>query len=74
MTGYVEYWYWLNYYCNPDNQGAMSTANWQSFGDVQMYNDKSDPSINFEYLFTLTDPDTGEDPGPASLFNLQTLQ
>ena len=52
----------------------MSTANWQSFGDVQMYNDKSDPSINFEYLFTLTDPDTGEDPGPASLFNLQTLQ
>ena len=39
-----------------------------------MYNDKSDPSINFEYLFTLTDPETGEDPGPASLFNLQTLQ
>ena len=19
VTGYVEYWFWLNYYCNPEN-------------------------------------------------------
>lgn len=52
----------------------MSAENWDAFGSVEMYRSYSDPSVNFEYLFTLQDPETGGDPGPGSLFNLTTLQ
>ena len=73
VTGYPEYYYWLHYYCNPDNQGAMSDTNWQYF-NIEMYNSESDPSVNMEYLFNLVDPDTGGDPAQNSLFNLTTLK
>ena len=33
VAGYLEYWYWLNYYCNPGienpDPNAMSDANWE---------------------------------------------
>ena len=74
VTGYVEFWYWLEYYCNPANQGAMSSANWEIFKDVTMYRDTADPTNNMEYLFDLVDPDTGGDPAEHSLFNLTTLK
>ena len=29
VAGYVEFYYWLNYYCNPTSEpSAMSQANW----------------------------------------------
>ena len=37
VTGYVEFYYWKNYYCDPTkaasdvNQQAMSSANWAFF-------------------------------------------
>ena len=74
VTGYVEYWYWLNYYCNPDEAAAMSKDNWAIFSDVQMYRSTSNPNVNMEYLFSLTDPVTGGDPAATSLFNIKTLQ
>lgn len=74
VTGYVEYNYWLKFWCNPENQGAMSPENWAFFGDVQMYRSKSDPSINMEHLWTLQDPVTGGDPAGNSLFNLTSLK
>ena len=74
VTGYVEYSYWLKFFCNPENQGAMSEANWAYFGDVQMYRDTSDPTVNMEHLWTLSDPDTGGDPASNSLFNLTSLK
>ena len=74
MTGYVEFDFWLQYYCNPVNQGAMSQANWDYFGDVKMYRSKSDPTVNMEHLFTLINPDDNGDPAANSLFNLTSLQ
>jgi hypothetical protein len=73
ITGYPEFWYWLNYYCNPTRNGAMSSANWEIFKDVTMYRDTSDPTVNMEYLFNLVDVETGGDPTANSLFNLTTL-
>ena len=29
VPGYVEYWYWLNFYANPGEQGAMTKANFE---------------------------------------------
>ena len=78
MTGYVEFSYWLEYYCNPNNEQGekkMNAANWEYFGDVKMYRNTSDPTANMEYLFTLVDPIDGtSDPDRDSLFNLTSLQ
>ena len=78
MTGYVEFSYWLEYYCNPNNEQGekkMNAANWEYFGDVKMYRNTSDPTANMEYLFTLVDPIDGKsDPARDSLFNLTSLQ
>ena len=74
VTGYVEYNYWLNYYCDPSQAGAMSQDNWEVFKDAKMYRSKSDPNINMEHLFTLSNPLDGGDPAENSLFNLTTLQ
>jgi hypothetical protein len=53
----------------------MSQANWEYFGDVKMYRDKFDKTVNMEYLFTLVDPiDETSDPAENSLFNLTSLQ
>jgi len=73
VAGYVEYRYWRNFYCNPDQQGAMSAANWAIFADVEMYVDASDPDVNFEHLWSLTGEDGRGDPAANSLFNLTTL-
>ena len=74
VTGYVEYYYWLHTYCDPAGQGAMSQANWDVFGSIEMYNDKSDPTANMEHLFNMVDLETGGDPKADSLFNLTTLK
>ena len=76
VTGYVEYYYWLNFYCSPvDGNGAISEHNWQYFNDtVTFVNDASDPTANMEYLWNLFDPVTGADPAEDSLFNLTTLK
>ena len=79
VTGYVEFNYWLEYYCNPTNeQGAkmMSAENWAYFGDVKMYRGETEEDIgnNLEHLFTLVDPDDETlDPARDSLFNLTSL-
>jgi hypothetical protein len=72
VTGYVEYYYWKNFYA----KNVMDAKNWAEFSDVEMYRDKSDTSVNMEYLFNLGSPFVeGEDDPPAnSLFNLTTLQ
>ena len=31
FAGYLEFSYWLTYYCSPDNEGAMSPTNWALF-------------------------------------------
>ena len=55
----------------------MSDANWEIFKDVQMYRSTKEDiqtgTTNFEGLFALTDPTTGEDPGATSLFNINSL-
>ena len=38
-----------------------------------MYRSTSDPTVNMEYLFAMSDPDSGGDPLETSLFNLDTL-
>ena len=52
----------------------MSQDNWEVFKDAKMYRSKSDPNINMEHLFTLSNPLDGGDPAENSLFNLTTLQ
>ena len=80
VTGYVEFSYWLEYYCNPANQGAMSDNNWAIFKDVKMFNSKTDttiatnPYVNMEYLFNMTGATPDDDPAETSLFNLTTLK
>ena len=78
VTGYVEFSYWMEYYCNPNNpDGAqkMNAANWEYFGDIKMYRNASDPTANMEHLFTLVNPIDGvSDPAQDSLFNLTSLQ
>ena len=76
VTGYVEYWYWLNYFaCPTDGSAHMSVANCAHFADVNMYRDSSDDSVNMEYLWNLADPfNEGGDPPENSLFNLDTLK
>ena len=75
VTGYAEYYFWKQFYCNPDNVGAMTAENWAAFSDVEMYRSTVDPTAeNMEYLFDLVDPVTGGDPAAHSLFNLTTLQ
>ena len=74
VTGYVEFSYWMDYYCNPAQAGAMSQANWDYFGDVKMYRSTSVPTINMEHLWTLANPIDGGDPAANSLFNLTSLQ
>lgn len=76
VVGYVEFWYWLNYFaCPAEGNGHMSDANCAFFGDVNMYRDKSDTSVNMEYLWNLADPfNEGGDPPENSLFNLDTLK
>ena len=77
VTGYVEFSYWLDYYCNPERAGGMSAANWEIFKDVKMWRSKSTAAVtdggNMEHLWNLSDPVTGEDPAGNSLFNLTTL-
>ena len=72
-TGYPEFTFFLDYYCNPDNQGAMSTENWNQFKEVKMYRDdaSSTATNNMESLFYL--PEAGADPPSSSLFNISTL-
>ena len=87
VTGYVEFYYWKNYYCDPTkeasdvNQQAMSSENWAFFKDVDMYRSKADPTNNFEYLWNMTNPNVGGVDAPAnpdplanSLFNITTLK
>ena len=89
VTGYVEWYYWKNYYCDPTkpknetNQQAMSSENWVFFKDVEMYRSKRPEGItsNFEYLWNMTNPNVGgadppENPDPLgnSLFNITTLK
>ena len=87
VTGYVEYYYWKNYYCDPtktasvNNTQAMSAENWAFFKDVEMYRSKSDPTNNMEYLWNMTNPNVGgadapenTDPLANSLFNITTLK
>lgn len=38
-----------------------------------MYNSLTDPNSNYEYLFNVTDG-AGGDPGPSSLYCIQTLK
>ena len=60
----------------------MSVDNWQSFINVNMFRDASDPTANnMEYLFYMTNPNAGgynsssnSDPLSNSLFNLTTLK
>ena len=85
VTGYVEYYYWKNYYCDPTQAGAMSSENWNNFKDVEMYRGKSQEAVeqgqNMEYLWNMTNPNVGgedplENPDPLanSLFNITTLK
>ena len=87
VTGYVEYYYWKNYYCDPTkdasdiNARAMSDENWVYFKDVEMYRNKNDTTVNMEYLWNMTNPNVGgkdppENPDPLgnSLFNITTLK
>lgn len=71
-TGYPEFVYWLDQFCNPDHDAAMSSDNWSQFKDVKMYRDLgSDATNNLESLFYLPEP--GVDPPASSLFNITTL-
>ena len=75
VTGYVEYSFFHEFYCDPSREGALSEANWAFFQDTTMWNSKleGETDKNMEYLFDLEDPETGGDPVPRSLFNLETL-
>ena len=45
VTGYPEFIYWLDSYCNPSEGAAMTDDNWNVFKDVKMYRDDStDPT------------------------------
>ena len=71
-TGYPEFFYWLDQFCNPDHVGAMSSDNWSQFKDVKMYRDTgSDATNNLQSLFYL--PELGVDPPASSIFNITTL-
>ena len=59
----------------------MSVENWYHFNATKMYRNISDPTVNMEYLFNMTNPNVGGEDPPAnpdplgnSLFNLTTLK
>jgi hypothetical protein len=68
-AGYPEYYYWKNFYFLQN----INSDNMAIFEPIKMYVSMSDPSMNYEHLFNLTNSEGG-DPDSSSLFNVQTLK
>ena len=64
-AGYPEYYYWKWQYFLP----SINEQNQAIFEPIKMYVSVTDPLVNYEELFNLTNAD-GNDPDPSSLFNI----
>lgn len=71
VTGYPEYAYWKIALLIPAI--VENTDLYTRFYDVQVYQNKSDKTSNYEDLFNLTSGE-GTDPEESSLFNITTLK